>query len=149
MPKKKINVTENDRKQYTFGTGDSHSTVAVWCDGRVYDPQVEGYQPVYSDQITTKEWSYTANDIQGGLNEVPNLYAAAQSLFAFLYTCCQASDDNEDRNMFPEHIRLWGDQFTNEIATLSLEAARLVQAEVPSSTPDTDNDEDVFGIDEA
>lgn len=148
VPKKKINENKNNQKEYTFGPDDSRAVVTVWCDGRDYDPSLEGYKPIYSYQIKTSEWSYIANDIRGGLNEVPNLYAASQSLFAFLYTCCTSSDV-EDHLMFPDYVREWGNDFTDEFSMLSLEAAGVAQSAVPSSVPDQDIEEDVFGIDEA
>lgn len=147
------NVTENEKKQYVFGSGDSRDVVTVWCDGRQYDPESEGYRPVYSYQIMTSRWSYTSNDIVGALNEVPDLYAASQSLFAFLFMCCVDGAPDSDKEMFPDNVRIWGEQFVREFRALSQEAARVVQAAVQVPEPNNDDDdeemsaEDIFGED--
>lgn len=154
MPKRKIkqnvdNLPFDKKKQYFFNSNGIKSTVTVWCDGRDYDPYTEGYRPIYSYQIDTAHWSYTANDIRGGNNEVPNLFAASQSLFAFMYVCCTCSDDSEDRDMFPEHVRSWADDFINEIQMLSIKASQSVeQPVVPVAPPDTDDLEELFGSDD-
>lgn len=137
MSKKKIsestdNVTENERKQYVFGADDSRATITVWCDGRDYNPESEGYHPVYSYQITTNKWSYTTNDIRGASNELPNLTSASQSLFAFLYVACVDDASDSDKELFPDNVRVWGQQFTNELRSLALEAAKAVASEVKS-----------------
>lgn len=155
------NVTENEKKQYIFGTDESRAVITVWCDGRQYDPESEGYRPIYTYQITTSQWSYTANDIVGALNEVPDLYAASQSLFAFLFMCCVEDAPESDKQMFPDYVRVWGEEFVREFRVLSQEAAKVVQAathdvvepealpEEPPEEPEEEmSAEDIFGEDD-
>jgi hypothetical protein len=158
MPKRKIkqnvdNLPDEKKKQYCFGSGNNCSTVTVWCEGRDYDPYTEGYRPIYSYQIDTTQWSYTSNDIRGSVNEIPNLFAASQSLFAFLYVCAVSSEEGEDRDMFPEHVRLWAEDYLKEIQVLSLKAAESASVPQPESLqpknpPETDELEELFGSDD-
>lgn len=144
MPKRKIT---SETREYRFDSKDTKSVVKVWCEGRDYDSYSESYRPVYSYQIKTSEWSYVSNDIRGGANEKPNLNAAVQSLFAFLYQCCTCDDSSEDRGMFPEHVRLWGDEFTEEFSILSIEAAQS-STPTPSSVSNDESLEELFGSDD-
>jgi hypothetical protein len=137
-----MSIADNTKQKFVFGFGENKSEVTVWCDGRDYDPHTEFYRPIYSYQIKTKEWAYVSNDIRGADNEKPNLYAASQSLFAFLYACCTSSDDSEDRNMFPSHVQSWGDDVIAEISRLSIDSAKK------SNDPNTESFDDVFGIDD-
>jgi hypothetical protein len=145
MPKKKItksteNVVELERKQYIFGADDSRATITLWCDGRDYNPETEGYHPVYSYQITTDKWSFTANDIRGASNETPNLTAASQSLFAFLYVACVDDASDSDKELFPDNVRIWGQQFTTELKSLALEAAKVIGSEVNPESVQVDDE---------
>ena len=111
----------SERRTYTLP--DKHngdSVVAVWCDGRDYDPAAEAYYPIYSYAITTPEWRYVDNDIRGKANELPDIAAGSQSLFAFLYACQEGlpgdtEGQRENANLFPPHVREWAYLFSDQI----------------------------------
>lgn len=114
MPDEKLQFT----LKFNEGTKwEEISDVEVWCEGREYDAISEAYRPRYSYRILAEEWEYIDNDIRGVLNEVPNLNAAARSLFAFLYACQEAKDeDSENYDLFPPHVREWAQSHSEEIS---------------------------------
>jgi hypothetical protein len=113
---------ENEKLQFVFkfneGTQWEEVTdVEIWCDGRDYNPIDEGYRPRYSYRILSEDWEYIDNDINGSVNGSPDLNAAARSLFAYLYACQEAKDDNsENYDLFPEHVREWAELHSEQIS---------------------------------
>jgi hypothetical protein len=104
------------------------SDVEIWCDGREYDPLSEGYRSRYSYRIVSEDWEYVDNDIRGVINEPPNLNAAARSLFAFLYACQEAkNEDSENYDLFPPHVREWAECLSEELARVHLDLLKLTQ----------------------
>ena len=91
------------------------SHVKVWCDGQEYEAISESYRPRYAYRITDGEWEYIDNDIFGKINEPPNLVSAIRSLLAFLYACQEAKEGGENYDLFPEHVRAWAEQNSEEI----------------------------------
>jgi hypothetical protein len=120
-------VKEDGKPQqlvFIFGTNpQAMSTVTVWCDGRVYDPDFESYRPKYNFSIEGKKFRYDSNDINGGCNEAPNLYRAASALFSFLGAAVEAGDneDSDNHGIFPPEVVEWADQNENEIVSELLE----------------------------
>lgn len=106
MPKKYRKVRELDIDGAVF---------TVWCDGRDYDPELEVYRPVYSYSIVTNKWRYDANDLRGAPNEIPNLDLASTALLALLLTCSTASDDDENSELFPPHVREYGQEISQTL----------------------------------
>ena len=123
----------SETRTYTFQDkwhGDS--VVKVWCDGRDYDPAAEAYYPIYSYRINSPEWEYTDNDIRGKANELPDVAAGAQSLFAFLYACQEGlpqdtEGERENANLFPQHVREWAYHFSDQIEMLYENLVREVR----------------------
>lgn len=114
MPDEKLQFTLKFNEGTKF---EEISDVEVWCDGREYDAISEAYRPRYAYRILSEDWEYIDNDIRGVLNEVPNLNAAARSLFAFLYACQEAKDeDSENYDLFPPHVREWAELHSEEIS---------------------------------
>lgn len=111
----------SETRTYTFRDDhNGNSTVKVWCDGRDYDPAAEAYHPIYSYKIVTPEWEYIDNDIRGKANELPDIAAGAQSLFAFLYACQEGlpmdtEGERENANLFPPNVREWAYLFSDQI----------------------------------
>lgn len=111
-----------------------HQYIEVWCDGRDYDPEFEGYRPIYSYKIVytdeNNNWcEYVSDDVHGGINEIPNLNSAAQSICAFLYACQEGYTEDpehkkENASLFPPEVREWAYQFADEISIKSLELER-------------------------
>lgn len=108
---------KNKTKIFTFGDSyEGESTVTVWCDGREYDPSIEGYKPVYSYSVITPTWRYDANDIHGAINEQPDLDLGSRSLFAFLLACAESKDESsENYDLFPPQVREWAQHFSDEL----------------------------------
>ena len=132
MPKtqtKTFNFVFNEHSVRQF---QKHFSIEVWCDGREYDPQTEGYHPVYSYKIIANdgEWEYMDNDIRGGRNEIPNLNLGSQSLFSFLIACQEGLPEDtegksENAELFPPHVRefayLMKEELTIEYSRLAME----------------------------
>ena len=114
----------SETRTYTFpDRWNGNSSVKVWCDGRQYDPAAESYYPIYSYQITTPDWEYNDNDIRGKANELPDVAAGAQSLFAFLYACQEGLPEDtegkrENANLFPPHVSEWAYLLSEEITSI-------------------------------
>lgn len=114
----------SETRTYNFpDRWNGNSSVKVWCDGRLYDAVAESYYPIYSYQITTSDWEYIDNDIRGKANELPDVAAGAQSLFAFLYACQEGLPEDtegkrENANLFPPHVREWAYLLSEEITTI-------------------------------
>ena len=114
----------SETRTYTFpDRWNGNSSVKVLCDGRQYDPAAESYYPIYSYQITTPDWEYNDNDIRGKANELPDVAAGAQSLFAFLYACQEGLPEDtegkrENANLFPPHVREWAYLLSEEITSI-------------------------------
>lgn len=115
-------ATKERSFHFTDRTGDH--TVKVWCDGRRYDETSEAYRPIYVYSITTPQWEFLSDDLCGACNEVPNITAASQSLFAFLYSCQQGmpkggggfdKNRNDTADLFPPHVREWAYLFAEQI----------------------------------
>lgn len=104
-------LREVPAREITIG----NATFTIWCEGRSYDPALEVYRPVYSYSIVTDQWEYDANDIQGSINETPNLGLASAALLAILLTCVQADDDEQAAEMFPEHVRQLGKSIEDQL----------------------------------
>lgn len=114
------NLSENSKtKRFTFNDFyEGESTITVWCDGREYDPSIEGYRPVYSYSIVTPSWRYDDNDIHGAINEQPDLDLGSRSLFAFLLACAESeSESSENYSLFPPNVREWAQSFSDELTT--------------------------------
>lgn len=118
---------EPEARTFQFSDRSGDHTVKVWCDGRVYDETTEAYRPVYSYSITTPEWEFVSNDLHGAANEIPNVNAASQSLFAFLYSCQQGMpksgggferNQSDTADLFPPHVREWAYLFAEQIELL-------------------------------
>lgn len=91
--------------------------IEIWCEGREYDPLTEGYRPRYIYKIMSEDWEYIDNDIHGAVNEIPDLNSAARSLFAFLYACQEAQDEDSDNyDLFPPDVREWAEKHSQEIS---------------------------------
>ena len=119
----KIGESSEDSVTFEIDESDGHtSVVKVWCDGRVREPDTEAYRPEYSYSITTPTWEYVDNDIHGAVNETPDLYKAAQSLFAFLYACQEGmpKPNGENSDLFPPQVRDWAYQHSEHISQLSM-----------------------------
>lgn len=124
-------MPKNEKLHFTlkFNEGNKWEEITdieIWCDGREYIPISEGYRPAYSYRIISEDWEYVDNDIFGAINQAPDLNAAARSLFAFLYACQEAKDeDSENYNLFPPHVREWAQLHSEEI---SLEYDKLMES---------------------
>lgn len=106
------NNKETEAVQVTIG----NLTFTIWCDGRIYDPDLETYRPQYSYSIISDAWRYDANDIQGAPNEIPNLRLAAIALLSIFLTCVQAKDGEENSDLFPEHVKEAGYPIYQQLA---------------------------------
>lgn len=130
MPKKQMENEPLHPQLREFGVhheDGSQSLVHVWCDGRNYDPDTEAYKPQYAYSIVAPNWRYDGNDILGAANELPNLYKASQTLFAYLYAAQESyarhlrgvfTDGNH--LMFPEHVNEWAAQNDEFIGACSI-----------------------------
>lgn len=97
MPKKNFgNVKEISINDLNF---------KIWCDGRSYDPVSETYRAIYSYTISTKDWRYDSNDIQGTPNEPPNINLGSIALLGMFLACVEAADESENAQLFPPHVR--------------------------------------------
>lgn len=126
-------MSEDEARTFKFSDRTGEFTVEVWCDGRQYDPVGEGYYPIYSYRIAGPEWTYDNNDIRGSINEIPDLAAASQSLFAFLYACQQGMAsagrfgvENENADLFPSHVREWAYMFAEQLELVHGELVKEV-----------------------
>lgn len=112
---------------------EGNSEVKVWCKQREYDAVSENYYPVYSYEIVTPNWEYKDNDIRGGANELPDLAAGSQSLFAFLYACQEglpedADHERENANLFPPNVREWAYFYAEQITELYEQLVKEVRS---------------------
>jgi len=120
-------------RSFNFSDRSGEFKVDVWCDGRQYDADTEAYRPIYSYKIAGPEWTYDANDIFGACSEVPNLAAASQSLFAFLYASQQGMAgsgrfhaENEHADLYPQHVREWAYHFSEQLELVHSELVKEV-----------------------
>lgn len=90
-------------------------TFTIWCDGRLYNPDLEEYRPRYSYSIVSSKWRYDANDIHGAPNKSPDLKLASTALLAIFLTCVEAPDDSENAELFPPHVREAGQEISEEL----------------------------------
>jgi len=120
--KSKADVSDTEKRHFVLKFNEGNpwveiTDVEIWCEGREYNPVQEGYRPRYSYRILSEDWEYIDNDIYGAVNEVPDLNAAARSLFAYLYACQEAKDENsENYDLFPSHVREWAELHSEEIS---------------------------------
>lgn len=111
--------------ELSFGVGSD--SVAIEHDGKVFDPEFQGYRQQYSYRITTDDWQYVGNDIHSGCGKDVDITDAARTLFAFLSACAESltyrdvhgyGGDNAD--LFPSHVGEWAQMNSDELAMLSL-----------------------------
>lgn len=79
--------------------------ITIWNEGRVYYRELEEYRPKFSYSIVSPDWRYDANDIEGAPNQPPDLDSAAFVLLILLNECASCSDDSDNANLFPKHVR--------------------------------------------
>lgn len=128
-------MSDPEIRTFTFSDRTGEFTVEIWCDGRLYDHVVEQYKPVYSVKITGPEWTYDSNEIHGAYSEAPDLAAASQSLFAFLYACQvglvssgRFSPENENADLFPKHVREWAYHFAEQLELVHSELVKEISS---------------------
>ena len=106
------------RKNYghvkEINVGDA--TFTIWCDGRMYDPDKETYSPQYSYSIVTSKWRYDGNDMFGAPNKAPNVEAASVSILSLVLACASAEEDDENADLFPEHVREFGQEIFDQLS---------------------------------
>lgn len=93
-------------------------TFTLWCEGRLYDPDLETYRPRYAYTISSDDWRYDSNDIHGAANKPPNLDVASTALLGIFLTCVQADDDDENSELFPPHVREAGQDISEELVAV-------------------------------
>lgn len=125
-------MPEQETRKFHFGSDEEPYTVEIWCEGRDRDPSTESYHPVYAYRITTPDWVYPDNDIRGAANELPDLSAAAKSLFAFLYACQEGypedmNAERENARLFPRHVREWAYEVNDELSAVYEQLCREVE----------------------
>jgi hypothetical protein len=106
--------TEVPAREITIGD----LTFTIWCEGRVYDPDLEQYRPRYAYTILSSEWRYDENDIQGPANKSPDLNVASTALLALFLTCVQADDKDDNALLFPPHVREAGQHIESELTAV-------------------------------
>ena len=83
-------------------------------------------------------WEYVGNDIRSGVGAGVDEGDMARSLFSFLSACAESreyrdrfvTDTNglphgENADLFPDYVGRWAEQYSDEIALLSLDPSDL------------------------
>lgn len=101
-------------------------SVAIEHDGKVFDPEFQGYRQQYHYLIATDAWQYIGNDIQSGCGKDVDTADAARTLFSFLSTCAESLTyrdvlgyGGENADLFPSHVARWAQMNSDELLYLS------------------------------
>jgi hypothetical protein len=103
----------------TIGNG----TISVESDGKVWIADDRAYRQQYAYTITAEGWEYVGNDLHSGVGRAVDEAAAMRDLCGFLSACVESREygDDENADLFPEHVGAWAEQYPDEIVMASLD----------------------------